>query len=171
MYFVTGHTIPSFPTPNLNFGPAQAGTTTASVTPVVIQLTNGHTWVNQSGKSVTAFAVQASGGSVILQSISLKGLPAPSAQWYSCNPVSCDTSTNINTQLTANYNPAAGVSLGDGNTYPTTVGPNSLDSGQATIVYVTGAGNIAPIDSGNTYPLQVVAGQSSASLQVQVATK
>jgi hypothetical protein len=138
-----------------------------------IKVSNVHTWVpaNNSTASVTAFAVQNTGSKAItINSISLRGLPVANNNWYSCNPATCGTSTNVNTDLPAYYNPGAGVTLATGFTTMTT-GSISLNQGQATIVYVTGAGNIAPIDAGNTYSLQVQAGQSTAVLQVQVITK
>jgi hypothetical protein len=139
-----------------------------------IKVSNQHTWVNSNGTSVTAFAVQNTGSKAItISSISLRGLPVANNNWYSCNPTTCGTATNVNTDLSTQYNPASGVLLGPSPGTPTamTAGSVSLSQGQATIVYLTNAGNVAPIDAGNTYALQVIAGQSQAVLQVQVITK
>src|SRR5262249_28530989 len=119
--------------------------------------------------SVTAFAIQNTGSKAIaISSISFRGLPVANTNWFSCAAASCGTSTNVNTDLTVDYTPAS-VNLASGATAFTT-GPISLTQGQATIVYVTNAGNIAGIDAGNTYSLQVQAGQSTAVLQIQVIT-
>jgi hypothetical protein len=140
-----------------------------------IKVSNTHTWVNNNGTSVTAFAVQNTGSKAItINSISLRGIPVSNNNWWSCPPGSqagqCGTSKNVNTDLTTQYNPSSGVTLPDGGGVMTS-GSVSLSQGQATIVYLKNAGNIAPIDSGNTYALQVQAGQSQAVLQVQVITK
>jgi hypothetical protein len=49
-------------------------------------------------------------------------------------------------------------------------GSISLAQGEAAIVYLSQAGNISPIDSGNTYSLQIQAGQATAVQQIQVVT-
>jgi hypothetical protein len=104
-----------------------------------------------------------------VKSIALRGLPVAQENWYSCDPSSCGTSTNLKTELTVDYNPSDGISLASGNTAFTS-GQISLRSGESTIVYLLNAGNIQPIDAGNTYSLQVQAGQATAVQQVQVVT-
>lgn len=128
-----------------------------------IKVTNVHTWVNVNGTTVTAFAVQNTGSKAsAINSISLRGLPIPQTNWYSCvNPTACATSTNINTDLPTQYHPSTGVPINSVN-YAMQTGPVSLTQGQAQIVYMTGAGNIGTIDAGNTYSLQVLSGQAIA---------
>ena len=137
-----------------------------------IKVSNVHSWVASNGTgvggtiSVTAFAVQNTGSKPIaLNSISMRGFSSPNTSWYSCGP-SCGTLANINTELTADYDPT-NIRLSTGNTAFTS-GPVGLDQGKATIVYVVNAGNFAPIDAGNTYALQLQAGQVSAVQQVLV---
>ena len=141
-----------------------------------IKVSNVHTWVpptSNGTQSVTAFVIQNTGSkAVTINSISLRGLPVATTAWYHCDPsdtVLCSTATNINTDLQADYSPA-NVALASG-AVPMTAGSISLNQGQATVAYIQGAGNIVPIDAGNTYSLQVQAGQSTAVLQVQVITK
>ena len=140
-----------------------------------IKVSNVHAWVSSqnSTSSVVAFAVQNTGSkAVTINSISMRGLSVPTTSWYSCtSPATCATSTNINTDLNAQYSPMTSIKLPDNTYYPMTSGSISLTQGQATIVYVKSAGNLAPIDAGNTYSLQVQAGQAIAVLQVQVLTK
>jgi hypothetical protein len=133
-----------------------------------LKVSNVHSWVanNGTGQSVTAFAVQNTGSKPIaINSISMRGFSVPNTDWYSCGPT-CGTLNNINTELTADYTPA-NIVLGDGAT-AFTAGPVGLAQGEATIVYVDGAGNLAAIDAGNTYALQLQAGQVSAVQQVLV---
>ena len=139
-----------------------------------IKVSNVHAWVNPTNSSsVTAFAVQNTGSKAIaINSISMRGLPVPTANWYSCDPADlakCDNSLNINTDLTAKYTPTT-VTLASGSE-AFAAGGVSLTQGQATIVYVVGAGNLAPIDAGNTYSLQIQSGQAVAVQQVQVISK
>jgi hypothetical protein len=137
-----------------------------------LKVTNVHSWVASNGTgnnnvvSVTAFAVQNTGSKPIaINSISMRGFSVPNTEWYSCGPT-CGTLNNINTELTADYD-TANINLGDGVT-AFTAGPIGLAQGEATIVYVEEAGNLAPIDAGNTYALQLQAGQVSAVQQVLV---
>lgn len=46
----------------------------------------------------------------------------------------------------------------------------SLEPGQTAVVHLLGAGNVQPIDSGNAYALQIVAGEVGTVKQVQVIT-
>jgi len=139
-----------------------------------IKVSNVHAWVNANGTSVTAFAIQNTGSKAItVSSVSMRGLPVPTSNWYSCDPTDtthCSTANNINTDLTAFYNPSTGVTLASG-AVAMTSGSVSLTQGQATIVYVKAAGGLAPIDAGNTYSLQVQSGQAIAVQQVQVISK
>ena len=139
-----------------------------------MKVSNVHAWVANNGTgvagdlSITAFAVQNTGSKPIaINSISMRGFSIPNSDWYSCGP-SCGTLSNINTELTADYSPA-NIVLADGATVFTT-GPVGLAQGEATIVYVEQAGNLHPIDAGNTYALQIQAGQASAVQQVLVVS-
>jgi hypothetical protein len=138
-----------------------------------MKVSNVHTWVNSTDTSVTAFAIQNVGSKPItVNSISMRGLPVPTAQWFSCLPTdtaTCAHPNNINTELTVDYNPGNGVTLAQG-AVAMTAGNIGLAQGQATIVFVTEAGAINAIDSGNTYALQIVAGQASAVQQVLVVS-
>jgi hypothetical protein len=145
-----------------------------------IKVSNVHTWVNSAGDSVTAFAVQNTGSKAItINSISMRGLPVPQASWWSLTDITDATATNINTELTFDYDPSDGVTLADDpSTVPVdpftagmTSGSVSLVQGAATIVYVDEAGNVNAIDAGNTYSLQIQAGQATAVQQVQVVTQ
>lgn len=136
-----------------------------------IRVSNVHAWVNNAGDSVTAFAIQNTGSKAIsVNSISMRGLPVPTASWYSLSNQTEATATNINTELTVDYDPAGGVDLAETTNAGMTSGAISLAQGAATIVYVEEAGNINAIDAGNTYALQIQAGQATAVLQVQVVT-
>lgn len=136
-----------------------------------IKVTNVHSWVNPTNatQAVTAFAIQNIGSKPIsINSIAFRGLPSAQANWYSCVPATCGTDTNVNTELTRDYTPTS-VTLASGAT-AFTAGAVSLTQGQATIVYVSNAGSITPIDAGNTYALQIQAGQATAVQQVQVVS-
>jgi hypothetical protein len=137
-----------------------------------IKVSNVHTWVANNGTSVTAFAVQNTGSKAIsINSISMRGLPVPTGNWYSLTDQTLATATNINTELTVDYFPdSGGVDLADNSGAAMTSGSISLAQGKATIVYIKEAGNIDAIDAGNTYALQIQAGQATAVQQVQVVT-
>jgi hypothetical protein len=133
-----------------------------------IKVSNVHSWVNSTDASVTSLVVQNTGSKAItLNSLSLRGLSVPTAQWY-YNTADA-TSTNITTELTADFSPADGVTVASG-AIAMTSGTISLTQGQAAIVYVVEAGAINAIDAGNTYSLQIQAGQATAVQQVQVVT-
>lgn len=135
-----------------------------------IKVSNVHTWVGNNDTSVTAFAVQNTGSKALtINSISMRGLPVPQGQWYSLTNQALATATNINTELTRDYSPAGGVTLASGAAAMTS-GSVSLAQGAATIVFVTEAGSINAIDAGNTYSLQIQAGQATAVQQVQIVT-
>lgn len=120
-----------------------------------------------SAFSITALVVQNTGSTDLnILSISLRGMSVPQENWYSCGP-SCGIPANVNTKLVPDYDPENGVILASGLT-AFTAGPVSLDSGQTTILYLKSAGSLQPIDAGNTYSLQVQAGQATAVQQVQV---
>ncbi len=154
----------------------QTNTTSESV-----KVSNVHSWVANNGTAVTAFAIQNTGSKpVTINSISLRGQPVPQGNWFSCVPSVCGTATNVNTELTTQYivgAPATAppasktINLASGAVVftPATAGLG-LNQGQATIVYLNQGGSIAQIDSGNTYALQIQAGQAIAVQQVQVVT-
>jgi len=136
-----------------------------------IKVSNVHSWVNSSDTSVTAFAVQNTGSKAItINAISMRGLPVPTSQWYYCT--ACATAQNINTELTVDYQPDDGITLASGAIAAGSMssGSISLTQGGAAIVFVKEAGSINAIDSGNTYALQIQAGQAVAVQQVQVVT-
>lgn len=143
-----------------------------------IKVSNVHAWVNNTDDdSVTAFAIQNVGSKPItVNSISMRGLPIPTANWYSCDPTlaACSSPTNINTELTVDYDcnslPATCLVTLAGGPATMAPGPIGLAQGQATIVFVVEAGSINQIDSGNTYALQIQAGQASAVQQVLVVS-
>ena len=146
-----------------------------------VKVTNVHSWVSPTtGANVTAFAVQNVGSKPIsINSISFRGLPVAQANWYSCTPGTgggggaggCGSSQNVNTELIRDYTPASVVLADSAVAYTFNAGPVSLTQGQATIVYVLNAGSITPIDAGNTYALQIQAGQAQSVIQVQVVSQ
>jgi len=140
-----------------------------------IKVSNVHSWVSPTNStSITAFAIQNVGSKPItINSISMRGLPVPTDQWYSCDPSTCGTTQNINTELQADYDPTDNIALASGVVDFTTTsspGPVSLAQGEATVVFVTEAGDINAIDAGNTYSLQIQSGQATAVQQVQVVS-
>lgn len=138
-----------------------------------LKVSNVHSWVDPTdGDAVTAFVVQNTGSKPItINSISMRGLPVPTANWYSFSNQSLADATVINTELIVDYTPqdTATLTLSTG-TYNTVQGAVSLAQGAATIVYIVDAGNISAIDAGNTYSLQILAGQANAVQQVQVVS-
>jgi hypothetical protein len=141
-----------------------------------IKVSNVHAWVNSTdSNSVTAFAIQNTGSKPIaINSISMRGFSVANTAWYSCVPATCGTLTNINTELSVDYTPSSIDMADDGSGSPGAVafstGPVGLAQGEATIVYVLEAGNLDAIDAGNTYALQIQAGQASAVQQVLVVS-
>jgi hypothetical protein len=147
------------------FGGSMFQTNTSSES---VKVTNVHSWVASNGTSgsMTAFAIQNTGSKPIsINQINMRGFSVPQTSWYSCGAL-CGTTTNLNTELTPDYTPA-NIDLATGPTAFTS-GPVGLAQGQATIVYLDDAGTLLPIDAGNTYALQIQAGQASAVQQVLV---
>jgi hypothetical protein len=135
-----------------------------------IKVSNVHSWVNAGNNTATtAFVVQNTGSkAVTISSITMRGISAPTSNWYYCT--ACATAANIQTELTTDYVIAPGVN----SVAPygaLTSGSVSLSQGQAAIVYIAEAGNIDAIDSGNTYALQIQAGQATAVQQISVVTQ
>jgi hypothetical protein len=131
-----------------------------------IKISNVHSWVDSTGSATTAFVVQNTGSkAVTVSSISLRGVSVPTADWfYTIN----GNQTILQTELEVDHD-EANVDIGGAATVMDT-GTLSLSQGEAAIVYLNEAGNINAIDSGNTYSLQVQAGQATAVQQVQVVT-
>jgi hypothetical protein len=142
-----------------------------------IKVTNIHSWVDgTTGNATTAFVVQNTGSkATTISSVNLRGLSVPTAEW---NYMITSDATVLQTELPVLYSITAGDDNGfnpsDSATFSsgTTI---SLGQGQGAIVYLThdGAsnpGNMTPIDSGNTYALQIQAGQATAVQQIQVIT-
>ncbi len=136
-----------------------------------IKVSNVNSWVNPDGGALpdevatTAFVVQNTGSkAVTINSITLRGVQVPTSNWYYL--ITPDQAL-LQTQLPVDYTEAT-VTGGIG--AMTTPGPISLSQGQAAIVYLSQAGGMTAIDSGNTYALQIQAGQATAVQQVQVIT-
>jgi hypothetical protein len=131
-----------------------------------IKISNVHSWVDSTNAATTAFVVQNTGSKAItVSSISLRGVSVPTSGWhYSIN----SNQTTLQTELQVDHT-EANVVLG-GTATAMTAGSISLAQGQAAIVYLDEAGNIDAIDAGNTYSLQIQAGQATAVQQVQVIT-
>jgi hypothetical protein len=131
-----------------------------------IKISNVHSWVDSNGDATTAFVVQNTGSKAItVSSISMRGVSVPTADWY--YNVTSDQ-TVLQTELSVDHVEAV-VTLGGTATNMDT-GAMSLAQGEAAIVYLNEAGNINAIDAGNTYSLQIQAGQATAVQQVQVVT-
>lgn len=134
-----------------------------------IKVTNVNSWVGASNNTATtAFVVQNTGSKPItVNSISLRGIQAATTDWFYCT--TCATASNIATPLPADYTESS-VTIG-GTAYTMTNGALSLTQGQAAIVYVNEAGSVESIDAGNTYALQVQAGQATNVIQALVEVK
>jgi hypothetical protein len=132
-----------------------------------VKVSNVHSWVDDTD-AVTAFAIQNTGSkAVTINSINMRGLSVPTSLWYFNNTA---TASQVQTELTFGttadftFDVSAGAS------------PLSLDQGEAAIVYLigasngTGPGQMRPLDAGNTYSLQIQAGQATAVQQVSVVS-
>jgi hypothetical protein len=148
-------------TPNSNPQSAQTNPITQ------IRVTNVQSWVGGPGESATAFVIQ-SYGSGTVDSVKLRGIAVPNNNWYYCK--GCATQANTQTPLPADFTPESVVIGGTAYTMMTP-GPITLTTGETAIVYMVDAGNIASIDAGNTYALQIQAGQASSVTQVSVQQK
>ncbi len=131
-----------------------------------IKVSNVHSWVNSTNAATTAFVVQNTGSkAVTISSISLRGVSVPTSDWfYTINSDQATLQTELQVDHTENQVTIGGT--------PTTMntGSISLAQGQAAIVYLNEAGNIDAIDAGNTYSLQIQAGQATAVQQISVVT-
>jgi hypothetical protein len=132
-----------------------------------IKVSNVHSWVN-STDATTAFVVQNTGSKALaINSINLRGIGVPLSSWdYSI--LNAAEANIAQTELTPNRpNTAAGYTNGQA---------ISLAQGAVAVVYLngdsngTGPGAITTLDAGNTYSLQIQAGQATAVQQVQVIT-
>jgi hypothetical protein len=132
-----------------------------------IKVSNVYSWVNSAGDATTAFVVQNTGSkAVTINSVNLRGLQVPTSSWWSSTNA---TTTELQTALPVAYN-VSGASPPAGITGPFTSGPISLSQGDAAVVYMNDAGSMTTLDAGNTYSLQIQAGQATAVQQVQVIT-
>ena len=131
-----------------------------------IKVTNVFSWVNGTDNSATtAFVVQNTGSKAItINSVNLRGLQVPTDSWFYTTDA---TAAEIQAPLPVAYNVDL-TGTGIGTTWAS--GPISLNQGQAAVVYMNDAGSMTPIDAGNTYALQIQAGQATAVQQVQVVT-
>ena len=135
-----------------------------------VKVTNINSWVGTgASNSTTAFAIQNVGSkAVTVTDIKLRGIAVPVVNWYSCK--TCATAINVQTPLPYDST-EANVDIG-GQAYAMSGNQQvSLSQGEAAIVYLNNAGNIAQIDAGNTYALQITAGQASSVTQVSVEQK
>lgn len=141
-----------------------------------IKVSNVHSWVNASASApvgevaTTAFVIQNTGSKAItINSITLRGISVPTADWWAISDPAVVTATNIQTELPTDFVESS-VTIG-GTARTLTSGSISLSQGGAAIVYLNEAGTIKAIDSGNTYALQIQAGQATAVQQVSVVSK
>jgi hypothetical protein len=132
-----------------------------------IKVSNVHSWVDDTD-AVTAFAVQNTGSkAVTINSINLRGLSVPTSLWYFNNTA---TASEVQTELVFGTDTTLAFDVDAGAT------PLSLNQGEAAVVYLIGAsdgsgpGNMTPLDAGNTYSLQIQAGQATAVQQISVVS-
>ena len=144
-----------------------------------VKVSNVHSWVNADsaaayqGNGTTAFVVQNTGSkAVTVSSITLRGVTVPTSLWaYNIT----SNQNTIQNELAVDYddsNGMNGIAFADW-VFNTQV---SLAQGEAAVVYLmddgtTFPGNIATIDAGNNYALQIQAGQVSSVTQVSVEQK
>lgn len=139
-----------------------------------IKVTNVQSWVNATSGapadqiSTTAFVVQNTGSkAVTISSINLRGVQVPTTNWF----YTVQTDQNVlQTPLPVDYTEANVTFAAPVGAVAMDTGSISLAQGEAAIVYLSQAGNISPIDSGNTYSLQIQAGQATAVQQIQVVS-
>lgn len=143
-----------------------------------VKVTNAHSWLATNGTAVTAFVLQNIGDkSVTVTDIKLRGIGVPVGSWYYCKntgPGPCATQENVLNSLPPDFDPAS-VTIG-GQTYSTTDPDHPMFSGsqlslaanELAIIYLMNAGNIAILDVGNTYTLQIGAGMPLGVVQVSV---
>lgn len=133
-----------------------------------IKVSNVNSWVLNNATdtyATTAFVVQNTGSKAItINSVNLRGLQVPTDSWFYTTDA---TAAEIQAPLPVAYNVDL-TGTGIGTTWAS--GPISLNQGQAAVVYMNDAGSMTPIDAGNTYALQIQAGQATAVQQVQVVT-
>jgi hypothetical protein len=131
-----------------------------------IKVSNVHSWVNSTNSATTAFVVQNTGSkAVTISSISLRGVSVPTADWfYSINSDQAVLQTELAVDHTEDNVDIDSVATA------MDTGSISLAQGQAAIVYLNEAGGIDAIDAGNTYSLQIQAGQATAVQQISVVT-
>jgi hypothetical protein len=135
-----------------------------------VKVTNVNSWTGSNAdNATTAFAIQNIGSkAVTLTDIKFRGIAVPNSAWYYCkDPTTCTSATSIQTPLPVDLaNPPTPSTW-----TMTTPGPVSLSQGEAAIVYLRNAGNVQLLDAGNTYALQITAGQASSVTQVSVEAK
>src|SRR5881409_3398483 len=135
-----------------------------------VKVTNTNSWVAATNNATSAFAVQNVGSkAVTVTDIKLRGIAVPVASWYYCKGP-CATQINVQTPLPYDASPTS-VTLGGAPYAMTNNQQVSLSQGEAAIVYLFNAGSINTIDAGNTYALQIQAGQASSVTQVSVEQK
>jgi hypothetical protein len=98
-----------------------------------------------------------------IKSISLRGIDSPSTDWYSCS--GCVAASN--TVLQPDFAPSYGLQLGSGDVH-LQQGSISIEPSSTRLVYVLNIGKIKSIDAGNTYQLEVKAGNETDIEQVQI---
>lgn len=132
-----------------------------------IRVTNGQSWTGPDpNNAITAFAIQNTGTTELtLTEIKFRGMPVPVADWYSCK--SCATAENLQTALVADFTPIT-VTIGKHDYYLANNVQVTLAKGEAAVVYLTNAGNIQRVDAGNTFALEVTAGQATSVVQLSI---
>jgi hypothetical protein len=136
-----------------------------------IKVTNVNSWTGpDDDNATTAFAVQNVGSkAVTLTDIKLRGIAVPNTAWYYCkDTATCTTADSIQTPLPVDLED---IPDPDPTWIMANPGPVSLAQGEAAIVYLRNAGNVQLLDAGNTYALQIQAGQASSVTQVSVEAK
>lgn len=152
------------------FGGSMFQTNTGSES---IKMSNTHIWVasNSTGESVGAFVVQNTGDKVIsIERVTIRGQSVPTSSWY----YNTDDAIAANIQRELLFDgDLAGVDVdGDSNPeqFDQATGPISLAQGQAAIVYLANPAGIGPIDTGNNFTFQVLAGKATATESVAVVS-
>jgi hypothetical protein len=136
-----------------------------------VKVTNVNSWTGpDTSNATTAFAIQNTGSKAItVTDIKLRGIAVPNTSWYYCkDPATCASADSIQTPLPVDLQADPNTI---GNWTMSSPGPVSLGQGEAAVVYLRNAGNIQLIDAGNTYALQIQAGQASSVTQVSVESK
>jgi hypothetical protein len=135
-----------------------------------IKVSNVHSWVASNDTATTAFVVQNTGSkAVTINSINMRGVSVPTADWYYFKDIQAD---DVQRELSVDYIETT-IDVDDDVVGQETMltGTVSLGQGEAAIVYLQEGGLINAIDAGNTYSLQIQAGQATAVQQIAVISQ